>query len=136
MIYKNNLKSQCKGDYIFQIDADEIPHESLVEVINEVLDTNPVDVIFLPRVNTVKGLSDEHIKKWGWNVNEEGWVNFPDYQTRIYKNTEDVTWMNKVHERITGYNTVSNFPAEEQWSLYHHKEIERQEKQNEFYDTI
>ena len=134
--FKNNLKSHCTKDYIFQIDADEIPHESLVEVINEVLDTNPVDVIFLPRVNTVKGLSDEHIKKWGWNVNEEGWVNFPDYQTRIYKNTEDVTWMNKVHERITGYNTVSNFPAEEQWSLYHHKEIERQEKQNEFYDTI
>ena len=25
------------------------------------------------------------------------WVNWPDYQTRIYKNTEDVTWMNKVH---------------------------------------
>lgn len=134
--FKNNLKSHCSKDYIFQIDADEIPHESLVEVINEVLDTNPVDVIFLPRVNTVKGLTDEHIKKWGWDVNEEGWVNFPDYQTRIYKNTEDVTWMNKVHERITGYNTVSNFPAEEQWSLYHHKEIERQEKQNEFYDTI
>ena len=134
--FKNNLKSHCSKDYIFQIDADEIPHESLVEVINQVLDTNPVDVIFLPRVNTVKGLTNEHIQKWGWQVNEEGWVNFPDYQTRIYKNTEDVTWMNKVHERITGYNTVSNFPAEEQWSLYHHKEIERQEKQNEFYDTI
>ena len=134
--FKNNLKSHCSKDYIFQIDADEIPHESLVEVINQVLDTNPVDVIFLPRVNTVKGLTNEHIQKWGWQVNEEGWVNFPDYQTRIYKNTEDVTWMNKVHERITGYNTVSNFPAEEQWSLYHHKEIDRQEKQNEFYGTI
>jgi|TARA_R110001592_G_scaffold15722_2_gene68079 glycosyltransferase involved in cell wall biosynthesis len=134
--FKNNLKSHCSGDYIFQIDADEIPHESLVEVINQVLDTNPVDVIFLPRVNTVEGLTDEHIKKWGWNVNDKGWVNFPDYQTRIYKNTEDVTWMNKVHERITGYNTVSNFPAEEQWSLYHHKEIDRQETQNKFYDTI
>ena len=134
--FKNNLKSHCSKDYIFQIDADEIPHESLVEVINQVLDTNPVDVIFVPRVNTVKGLTDSHIQKWGWQVNEEGWVNFPDYQTRIYKNTEDVMWMNKVHERITGYNTVSNFPAEEQWSLYHHKEIQRQEKQNEFYDTI
>jgi hypothetical protein len=100
------------------------------------LDTNPVDVIFLPRVNTVEGLEQSHIDKWKWQVNDKGWVNFPDYQTRIYKNTEDVMWMNKVHERITGYNTVSNFPAEEQWSLYHHKEIQRQEKQNEFYDTI
>ena len=134
--FKNNLKSHCSKDYIFQIDANEIPHESLVEVINQVLDSNPVDVIFVPRVNTVKGLTDSHIQKWGWQVNEAGWVNFPDYQTRIYKNTKDVMWMNKVHERITGYNTVSNFPAEEQWSLYHHKEIDRQEKQNEFYGTI
>ena len=134
--FKNNLKSHCSKDYIFQIDADEIPHESLVEVINEVLDTNPVDVIFLPRVNTVEGLEQSHIDKWKWNVNEKGWVNFPDYQTRIYKNTPDVTWMNKVHETITGYNTFSNFPAEEQWSLYHHKQINKQEKQNEFYETI
>ena len=134
--FKNNLKSHCSKDYIFQIDADEIPHEYLVEYLPNLLDTNPVDIVFVPRVNTVEGLTQSHIDKWKWNVNEKGWVNFPDYQTRIYKNTPDVTWMNKVHERITGYNTFSNFPAEEQWSLYHHKQINRQEKQNEFYETI
>ena len=134
--FKNNLKSHCTKDYIFQVDADEIPHEYLVEYLGEVLETNPVDIVFVPRVNTVDGLTDEHIQKWGWKVDEKGWVNFPDYQTRIYRNTEDVTWMNKVHERITGYNTFSNFPAEEQWSLYHPKKIDRQEKQNEFYETI
>ena len=134
--FKNNLKSHCSKDYIFQIDADEIPHEFLVEYVGQVLDENPVDIVFVPRVNTVKGLTQPHIDKWKWNVNEKGWVNFPDYQTRIYKNTPDVTWMNKVHETITGYNTFSNFPAEEQWSLYHHKQINRQEQQNEFYETI
>jgi glycosyltransferase involved in cell wall biosynthesis len=134
--FKNNLKSHCTKDYIFQVDADEIPHEFLVEYIGEVLDENPVDIVFVPRVNTVEGLTDEHIKKWGWKVDEKGWVNFPDYQTRIYKNTDDVKWMNKVHERITGYDTFSNFPAEEQWSLYHPKQIDRQEQQNEFYETI
>jgi glycosyltransferase involved in cell wall biosynthesis len=134
--FKNNLKSHCTKDYIFQVDADEIPHEFLVEYVGQVLDENPVDIVFVPRVNTVEGLTDEHIKKWGWKVDEKGWVNFPDYQTRIYRNTEDVMWMNKVHERITGYNTFSNFPAEEQWSLYHHKQINRQEQQNEFYETI
>jgi glycosyltransferase involved in cell wall biosynthesis len=134
--FKNNLKSHCSKDYIFQIDADEIPHEFLVEYVGQVLDENPVDIVFVPRVNTVKGLTQPHIDKWKWNVNEKGWVNFPDYQTRIYKNTPDVTWMNKVHETITGYNTFSNFPAEEQWSLYHHKQINKQEKQNEFYETI
>ena len=134
--FKNNLKSHCTKDFIFQVDADEIPHEFLVEYIGQVLDENPVDIVFVPRVNTVEGLTDEHIKKWGWKVDEKGWVNFPDYQTRIYKNTEDVMWMNKVHERITGYDTFSNFPAEEKWSLYHPKKIDRQEQQNEFYETI
>mgnify|MGYP001158761488 FL=1 len=134
--FKNNLKSHCTKDYIFQVDADEIPHEYLVEYLGEVLETNPVDIVFVPRVNTVDGLTDEHIQKWGWKVDEKGWVNFPDYQTRIYRNTEDVTWMNKVHERITGYNTFSNFPAEEMWSLYHPKKIDRQETQNKFYETI
>ncbi len=134
--FKNNLKSHCSKDYIFQVDADEIPHEYLVEYLGQVLETNPVDIVFVPRVNTVQGLTDSHIQKWGWKVNDKGWVNWPDYQTRIYKNTPDVTWMNKVHERITGYDTFSNFPAEEQWCLYHPKEIERQEKQNQFYETI
>ncbi len=134
--YKNNLKKHCTKDYIFQIDADEIPHEALIGYLPQVLADNPVDIIFVPRVNTVSGLSQEHIEKWKWNVNEKGWVNWPDYQTRIYRNTEDVTWMNKVHEKITGYDTFSNFPAEEHWALYHPKEINRQEKQNKFYETI
>ena len=134
--YKNNLKSHCKGDYIFQIDADEVPNEYLVENIHEILSSNEVDLIYIPRVNTVQGLTTEHIQKWGWQVNERGWVNWPDYQTRIYKNTDEIQWMNKVHERITGYDTFSNFPAEEHFCLYHPKQIQRQEKQNEFYETI
>ena len=134
--FKNNLKSNCSKDYIFQIDADEIPNESLIEYLPQVLDSNPVDVIFVPRVNTVEGITDHHIFKWGWRVNEKGWVNFPDYQLRIYKRTEEVEWRNKVHETITGYTTFSNFPAEEHWSLYHPKDIKRQEKQNDFYSTI
>lgn len=134
--YKNNLKSYCTKDFIFQIDADEIPHEYLIENLPQVLEDNPVDVVFVPRVNTVAGIMPEHLKKWKWTLNENGWVNFPDYQLRIYRRTDEVEWRNKVHETITGYNTFSNFPAEEQWSLYHPKKIERQEKQNQFYETL
>ena len=81
--YKNNLKSQCKGDYIFQIDADEIPNEYLLENIHEILTSNSVDLIYLPRVNTVKGLTQEHIQKWRWNVDDKGRVNWPDYRNCI-----------------------------------------------------
>lgn len=134
--FKNNLKNHCTKDYIFSIDADEIPHEVLVEYLPQLLESNQVDVIFVPRVNTVEGLTDEYIKKWGWKVNEKGYVNFPDYQLRLYRRTDEVEWRNKVHETITGYNTFSNFPAEEHWALYHPKEIKRQINQNKFYETI
>jgi len=135
--YKNNLKTHAKGIFIFQIDADEIPSEYLMENIHEFIEYNKdVDLFFVPRINTVEGLTKEHIKKWKWNVNDAGWINFPDYQTRLYRRTSEIEWQGKVHERIIGYNTLSVLPSEEQYCLYHHKKIERQEKQNAYYDTI
>jgi Glycosyl transferase family 2 len=135
--YKNNLKDNANGIFIFQIDADEIPSEYLMENIKDILDYNKdVDLFFVPRVNTVDGLTTEHIKKWNWQVNDLGWVNFPDYQTRLYRRTSEIEWQGKVHERIIGYNTLSVLPAEEQYCLYHPKKIDRQEKQNSYYDTI
>ena len=135
--FKNNLKNNANGMFIFQIDADEIPSDYLIENIKEFIEYNKdVDLFFVPRVNTVEGLTKEHIKKWKWQVNEKGWVNFPDYQTRLYRRTSEIEWQGKVHERITGYNTLSVLPQEEQYCLYHHKQIERQEKQNDYYDTI
>jgi hypothetical protein len=135
--YKNNIKNHANGMFIFQIDADEIPSEYLMENIKDILDYNKdVDLFFVPRVNTVAGLTTEHIKKWNWQVNDLGWVNFPDYQTRLYRRTSEIEWQGKVHERIIGYNTLSVLPAEEQYCLYHAKKIDRQEKQNAYYDTI
>lgn len=135
--FKNNLKEHANGIFIFQIDADEIPHEYLIANMHDFLESNKdVDMFFVPRVNTVEGLTDAHIKKWGWNVNEKGWVNFPDVQTRIYRRTSEIEWEGKVHERIKGYNTLTVFPQEEEFSLYHPKDIKRQEKQNQYYETL
>ncbi len=135
--YKNNLKNHANGIFIFQIDADEVPSEYIVENIHDFLEANKeVDLFFIPRINTVNGLTESHIKKWRWQVNDKGWVNFPDYQTRLYRRTSEIEWQGKVHERIVGYNTLSVLPAEEQFCLYHHKQIERQERQNDYYETI
>lgn len=135
--FKNNLKNNSNGIFIFQIDADEIPSEYLIATLPEIIEYNKdVDLFFVPRINTVNGLTESHIKKWGWKVNENGWVNFPDYQTRLYRRTSEIEWQGKVHERIVGYNTLSVLPQQEEYCLYHHKQIERQEKQNALYDTI
>ena len=135
--FKNNLKEHCTGDWIFQIDADELPTYFLIKNLKELLKLNPTTELFLvPRVNTVKGITQEHVNKWRWNVNEKGWVNWPDYQTRIIQNTPKISWTSKVHEVITGFSTQGALPAEEEWSLYHHKHINKQEHQNNFYDTL
>ena len=134
--WKNKLTDFCGGDWIFQIDADEIPNEVLITNLHEILLGNDVDVILVPRVNTVEGLTDEHIQKWGWNVDEKGWVNWPDYQYRLYRKSDDIKWKNKVHEVLEGYKRISQLPVVEALSLYHPKEIERQEKQNAYYDTL
>ena len=135
--FKNNLKENCSGDWIFQVDADELPHEFLVTNLKEILKSNPTTEMFMvPRVNTVEGITQEHINKWRWSVNEKGWVNWPDYQTRILQNTPKIKWGSKVHEVLLGHDTYAPLPQEEKWCIYHPKHILRQEAQNSFYDTL
>ena len=134
---KNYITKQCTGDYIFQIDADEFPNEYLISILPTILKSNTETEVYLtPRVNTVEGLTEAHIQKWGWNVNEQGWVNYPDYQWRIWKNKPEIKWVNKVHERLDGFKTYVTLPPQEEFSLYHPKDIERQEKQNNYYNTL
>ena len=135
--FKNNLKEHCTGDWIFQIDADELPHEFLITNLKELLKlNNTTEMLLVPRVNTVDGLTQEHINKWHWNVSEKGWVNWPDYQTRIIQNSQKIKWQNKVHEQIVGISTKGALPLSEEWCLYHPKTIGKQEMQNNFYNTL
>lgn len=134
---KNRLNMYCKNEWIYQIDADEMIDSELIENLGAILDTNPdVDLIFVPRINIVNGITDYHIQKWGWRVNEKGWINFPDHQGRIYRNKKGIEWVGKVHERIGGATNYTAFPNEEVYCIKHIKDIERQKKQNEYYDTL
>jgi len=133
--WKNKLNEYCTGDYIYQLDADEMISEYMIQNLPMILELNPkVDLIFVPRINTVKGLTNEHINKWGWRVDEKGWVNFPDAQGRIYK--KGMSWYGKVHERIIGGQKFSSLPSDEEYCIQHHKTIERQEKQNNYYSSL
>ena len=133
---KNKLTSLCNGDYIYQIDADEMVNEYVLRLLPQVLEQNDIDVLMVSRINTVEGITQEHIDKWGWKVTNQGWINFPDPQFRIYRNNGKIKWKNKVHEILEGYHTISHLPTEEEWCLIHEKTINRQEQQNKFYETI
>ena len=135
--FKNNLKKHCTGAWIFQIDADEYLSDNLIKNLPAILQSNPTaDLLLVPRINTVEGLTQEHINKWQWRIDEKGWVNFPDYQTRILQNSPKISWASKVHEVLTGHNSYIMLPAEEAYCLYHPKGIERQERQNNFYSAL
>ena len=134
---KNELTEMCSGDYIFQIDADEMITEVLIGNLPTILENNPDNEVYLvPRVNTVSGLTQEHITKWRWNVDEQDRVNWPDYQWRIWKNKPRIKWVNKVHEKLDGFKTYAPLPQTPELALQHPKTIERQEKQNKLYEEI
>jgi len=136
--FKNNLNKNCSGDWIFQIDADEIPNPYLIQALPYLLEANEdTEAFWVPRVNTVDGITEEHIAKWGWKLSgPDNWVNFPDWQMRIYRNIENIYWIKPVHEQLKGYTKFANLPADEKFALYHPKNIGRQETQNKFYETI
>lgn len=136
--HKNFAKSKCTKEYIFFIDADENVHESLLMTIKEILYNNStIEMFMVPRINIVQGLTEQHVQKWNWNVNEKGFVNYPDPQTRIVINKEEIKWENKVHERLVGHSTHSLLPFEtEDYCLLHIKDIKRQESQNDFYEKL
>ena len=130
---KNSVIENSTGDYIFHIDADEYPHEILLQQLPQIIEINNVDLIWIPRVNTVEGMKKEHIEKWQWRVSEKGWVNYPDYQARVFRNHKDIKWTRPLHEYITGSKTYAHLPPHEELSLYHPKTIQKQEQQNMFY---
>jgi hypothetical protein len=136
--HKNFLISKCTKDWIFNIDADEYPSEILMSNLNDILEINiDVDMIAIPRVNKVNGLTQDHIRKWGWQVDSNGNVNWPDFQLRLFKNVSYIKWINKVHEKPIGWKVGTHLPYEtDEFALMHIKDIQRQEKQNELYDTI
>lgn len=135
--FKNIIIKECEGDYIFHLDADEIPDSNLVKNLHELIELNPsIELYWVPRVNIVNGIEPTHIKMWGWKQDDKGRINYPDYQPRIFKNSPNIMWVGKVHERIVGHKEYSLLPQKDEYSLYHIKDIEKQIKQNSLYNNI
>ena len=131
---KNYLKNMCTGDYSFNLDADEMISHWFMKEIHGILEGNEVDLIYLPRINTVDGITEQHCRMYGYQINEKGWINYPDWQGRIFRNRPNIRWEKPVHERLTGFQTYAHLPMEQKYSIIHTKTIERQVEQNKFYN--
>jgi glycosyltransferase involved in cell wall biosynthesis len=75
--HKNFMTGKCTGDWILNLDADELVSDSLLEILPTLVEHNPlVEAYWLPRVNTVEGLTLKHVQKWGWTLSK-----LPGYRT-------------------------------------------------------
>ena len=138
---KNICNSLATKPWIFNVDADEMIPIRLIKQLNYIIEVNDkkgIEAIWVPRVNIVKGITDEHINKWSWNINKRGYINFPDWQLRLYKNSKSIYWKGKVHEQLVGYKKFAKLPTNrpEDLAIHHVKDIKRQEDQNKFYEEI
>ena len=138
--FKNNLIAHCTKEWQFQLDADELPHDTLLTILKEILFNNDeVDLFYLPRVNIVPWIESrpDLVQKWRWVLSgTDNRVNSPDYQGRIFRNQEGIRWTGAVHERIMGHSKHSQLPVVDEYSLIHVKSLDKQIKQNDYYESI
>lgn len=134
---KNYMNSFATKSYIFNLDADEDYPETAFQTIRLLIKNNPqYDLFNISRINIVEDLTLSDIKKYGWFVNDNGWVNWPDFQPRLYKNNESIKWSGTVHENLSGATNRANLQPDPATAILHYKHIDRQRKQNDLYDKI
>jgi hypothetical protein len=126
--YKNVTfhKTKATGDYIFHIDADEMPQESLILGMKNVIKSSGADTISVPRINIHPGATTKFLTDMQFHVNQCGWINWPDYQSRVYRNCDEVTWTDELHTKLTGGSAIA-LQADPLVALWHIKSIEKQE---------
>jgi hypothetical protein len=134
--HRNYHQALCSGDYIFAIDADEMPREEFIKKLKDTIATSNMDLLYVPRINIIPGYTKEWLSKYKFKINENGWINWPDYQGRIYKNNGIIKWTKGLHETVDGATRVGMFPGEPSHALWHIKNIQRQEDQDTFYKSL
>jgi len=138
--HKNYGKSQCQGEYIFQIDDDELPSEILLESLKELIELNStVELFWIPRINDFKGVNPQNAAQWGWKLTpyeDRLIVNWPDPQGRLFKNTPHIEWKRRLHEKVEGSKTHVHLPYEYEFALLHNKTIEKQVETNIKYNKM
>jgi hypothetical protein len=132
---KNWLATQADTDYLFYLDADELLDEGFYKIVHQLIDTNDVDVFFLPRTNIVEGMTDEYKNSRGWVVDENNRINWPDVQDRLFRNHLGIIFNPVPHGRLIKYGTFATLPEEDLYAIYHKKSLNKQISDNKWHDN-
>jgi hypothetical protein len=136
--FKNNLNKLCTKDYIFQIDGDEFLSDELLRDIDVLIRIhNNIDCLKLPRINTLvdESILEDYINELAWKNDKSSWINYPDEQTRLFKNNSNIVWGGDIiHTYLIGFDTVKTL--DKGYDIIHVKSFKRQNYQNNFYKTF
>jgi hypothetical protein len=133
---KNYVNSLATKTYIINLDADEMVTEQTLSLWKNAIQSQKADLYYVPRINIVDSYTLQDMQKYHWNVNSNGWINWPDYQPRIFINNNNLKWAGDVHETMTGAQQAIVLPANPSWAMIHYKHILRQREQNSLYEQI
>lgn len=134
--HRNYHIEQCSGDFIFMLDADEIPQTDLIRVARSLCSDDDVDIVYVPRINIVPGYTPAWLDSHKFHINNTGWINWPDYQGRLFRNDSAIRWKGSVHEKLSGSERVRAISADPKLALWHIKSLRRQDSQNACYDEL
>jgi hypothetical protein len=122
--HKNVGNSHCSGQYIFAIDADEIPSDFLLENLHTILESNTeVELYQIPRVNILRGLNELELKRWGWGLSKLEEFTMVD---ALRTDTESYKFLQKsgfIIEETPWVDTKTNMPSTEKNTVKHYLPI-------------
>lgn len=125
--HRNWHFSQCSGDYIFYIDPDEMPQELLIQNLKRIIIDTKADLICVPRINIHPGATSEWLERRKFQVNDMGWINWPDMQTRIFRRCPEIKMSQELHEHFEGAEKVIQVQPSPKLALWHIKSVEKQD---------
>jgi cellulose synthase/poly-beta-1,6-N-acetylglucosamine synthase-like glycosyltransferase len=117
------------GEYVFGLDADEMPTEELIRNTKKIIQQSNTDLIFVPRMNVHPGITQEFINQSNgfFKLNEVEFVNWPDYQGKIIKKCEYIRYSNITHCVAEGSQNKVVLQPNPKLGMWHIKSIEKQE---------
>lgn len=133
---RNYHIDQCSGDYIFVLDADEMPQETLIRNVKNIIARSGAEIISVPRMNIIPGYTQEWLKTFNFFINDSGFINWPDMQGRIFKNDPRIRWSKNVHERVEGSDKCIALQADIDAGIWHIKSVNKQNYQDTFYKQL
>ena len=135
--HKNLFFEFCKGEYIFNLDADELPSVSLLTDIKKIILKDRHDLYTIPRINLFGKNSSTKVTDHNvLDISKSIATNFPDSQGRIYVNSKKLMWTRKLHEYIVGTCDVKKLKISEKYYLIHRKTVNEQKNSNLLYKNF